>query len=78
MKDEEKLEEVADYQKQLEDHMFPNGGQLRDYQAEGVSWLMANWINHRSSILADEMVRLCFVLLSFLVQCRLLTLGSCE
>eukprot|EP00903_Cladosiphon_okamuranus_P007802 g7551.t1 len=28
---------------------------LRDYQLEGVNWLLWNWWNHRSSILADEM-----------------------
>jgi SNF2 family DNA or RNA helicase len=54
--DEEKLnKEVAAYQKQLADVIYPNGGQLRDYQAEGVSWMMANYLNGRSSLLADEM-----------------------
>jgi SNF2 family DNA or RNA helicase len=52
---EKKEEAVQKYQKELEDHTFENGGQLRDYQAEGVSWLMANHVNKRSSILADEM-----------------------
>jgi SNF2 family DNA or RNA helicase len=53
---EEKMdEEVKAYQAELEKHMFKNGGQLRDYQAEGVSWLMSNYVNERSSILADEM-----------------------
>lgn len=28
---------------------------LREYQLEGVSWLLWNWYNHRPSILADEM-----------------------
>ena len=51
-KDEDGVEE---YQRVLEEHVYKNGGQLRDYQAVGVSWLMANYINHRSSILADEM-----------------------
>ena len=46
---------VDDYQNALAEHTFPNGGRLRDYQAEGVSWLMANYVNKRSSILADEM-----------------------
>lgn len=55
MSDEQKEEGVQKYQKVLEDHVFKNGGQLRDYQAEGVSWLMANHVNKRSSILADEM-----------------------
>ncbi|CAN0150637.1 unnamed protein product [Ascophyllum nodosum] len=37
---------------------FASGGgglTLRDYQLEGVNWLLWNWWNHRSSILADEM-----------------------
>jgi SNF2 family DNA or RNA helicase len=46
---------IKEYQLSLENKVFKNGGQLRDYQAEGVSWLMANHINKRSSILADEM-----------------------
>ena len=53
--EEEKEALVKSYQKELEDRVFQNGGQLRDYQAEGVSWLMANHLNKRSSILADEM-----------------------
>ena len=28
---------------------------LRDYQLEGVNWLVFNWHNGRNSILADEM-----------------------
>lgn len=46
---------VEQYQNDLEQHVFKNGGRLRDYQAEGVSWMMANFINKRCSILADEM-----------------------
>lgn len=53
--DKEKEDMVRDYQKTLEDRVFKCGGQLRDYQAEGVSWLMSNHLNKRSSILADEM-----------------------
>jgi SNF2 family DNA or RNA helicase len=59
MNEKEKEACVATYQKELADEVYPNGGQLRDYQAEGVSWMMANLINQRSSILADEMVRKC-------------------
>jgi SNF2 family DNA or RNA helicase len=33
---------------------FP-GGLLRDYQWDGVRWLLFNWTQHRNSILADEM-----------------------
>ncbi|KAL7559116.1 hypothetical protein ACA910_017527 [Epithemia clementina (nom. ined.)] len=46
---------VADYQKSLREQVYKNGGQLRDYQAEGVSWMTANYVNKRSCILADEM-----------------------
>ena len=28
---------------------------LRSYQADGVNWLLFNWMNNRNSILADEM-----------------------
>ncbi|CAB9502027.1 Chromodomain-helicase-DNA-binding protein [Seminavis robusta] len=53
---EAKLENgPAQYQESLEQIQYPNGGKLRDYQAEGVAWLMANYINDRDSILADEM-----------------------
>jgi chromodomain-helicase-DNA-binding protein 1 len=37
-------------------------GQLRDYQWEGVRWLLFNWSQKRNSILADEMVRFFVVL----------------
>lgn len=53
--DEKRDECVQKYQKELEETVFPNGGQLRDYQAEGVSWMLSNLVNSRSSILADEM-----------------------
>lgn len=52
---EAKEKKINDYKKKLEEMKFKNGGQLRDYQAEGVSWLLANHINKRSAILADEM-----------------------
>ena len=55
MEAEEKDEKVKEYQKQLSEHVFKNGGSLRDYQAEGVTWYLANYINRRSCILADEM-----------------------
>ena len=55
IKEQEKEEKVAAYQKNLADYVYPNGGRLRDYQAEGVSWLISNCVNKRSSILADEM-----------------------
>ena len=48
-------EAVEEYQKKLEAHVYKNGGQLRDYQSVGVSWLLSNFVNNRSCILADEM-----------------------
>jgi hypothetical protein len=53
--DEKRDECVQKYQLELQETVFPNGGQLRDYQAEGVSWMLSNLVNSRSSILADEM-----------------------
>lgn len=46
---------VQKYKEELAGRTFPNGGQLRDYQIEGVTWLVSNFIFDRSSILADEM-----------------------
>jgi hypothetical protein len=46
---------VEKYQREMEEHIYKNGGQLRDYQAEGVAWMVSNYVNQRSSILADEM-----------------------
>lgn len=55
----------------LEAHVFKNGGQLRDYQAEGVAWMMANYINQRPSILADEMGKKTVnIYLELIPQCR--------
>lgn len=34
---------------------YRNGGQLRDYQVEGLHWLLRCWHTKKSSILADEM-----------------------
>lgn len=49
-----------------------SGGQLRDYQLEGLNWMIYSWINNTNGILADEMglgkVRLCCV-------CMILTLS---
>ncbi|KAG7370276.1 DNA/RNA helicase, superfamily II, SNF2 family protein [Nitzschia inconspicua] len=52
---DEKAKKVAEYQQQLQDHVYENGGQLRDYQAEGVTWFLSNFVNDRSCIMADEM-----------------------
>lgn len=53
--EKEHQENVKAYQKELQDMEFKNGGKLRDYQAEGIAWMMSNYVNDRSSILADEM-----------------------
>lgn len=37
------------------DGKFRNNNELRDYQLEGVNWLLFNWYNRRNCILADEM-----------------------
>ena len=46
---------IEAYKKELEQLEFKNGGQLRDYQAEGVAFMLSNFVGDRSSILADEM-----------------------
>jgi len=46
---------VKSYQTEISKRDYRNHGELRDYQVEGVSWLISNYINRRSSILADEM-----------------------
>jgi SNF2 family DNA or RNA helicase len=51
----DKSEKIADYVKELEKVSYPDGRKLRGYQAEGLAWLIGNYINRRSSILADEM-----------------------
>ena len=45
----------AKLQADLESKVYKNGGQLRDYQAEGIAWMISNYVDDRSSILADEM-----------------------
>jgi hypothetical protein len=54
--DETKEQSVNKFTSELQDHEFKNGGHLRDYQAEGVAWIVSNYVNRRSCILADEMV----------------------
>ncbi|XP_051865740.1 chromodomain-helicase-DNA-binding protein 8-like isoform X1 [Pristis pectinata] len=34
---------------------YKNNNQLREYQLEGVNWLLFNWYNRQNCILADEM-----------------------
>lgn len=38
-----------------DDEVAPEGLKVRDYQLEGVNWLLWNWWHKRSCILADEM-----------------------
>lgn len=35
---------------------FKGGRALLDYQLEGLNWMVYNWYNRKSCILADEMV----------------------
>ena len=44
------------YDEPLKDEDAFEGFKLRAYQLEGVNWLLFNWWNKRSCILADEMV----------------------
>lgn len=57
---EEAAEEVAEdsWKQKLykTSREYSSGGTLRDYQVEGLNWLLRCWYNKRSSILADEMV----------------------
>ncbi|XP_062400632.1 chromodomain-helicase-DNA-binding protein 6 isoform X4 [Sardina pilchardus] len=42
----QKLDNCRDYR---------NGNELREYQLEGMNWLLFNWYNRKNCILADEM-----------------------
>jgi len=66
-----KQRQVENYKQGLADHVFANGGQLRDYQAEGVAWFLANYVNRRSCILADEMGLVRVVATTIVECCRL-------
>ena len=55
--EEDQEKAVEKFQKELQDQVYKNGGQVRDYQAEGISWMLSNYVNGRSSILADEVSR---------------------
>lgn len=55
MSEEKREAEIKKYHESLLERVYKNGGQLRDYQTEGVSFLISNFVNRRSSILADEM-----------------------
>ncbi|KAI1901420.1 hypothetical protein AGOR_G00034260 [Albula goreensis] len=57
---EPELERVArppadDWQESKCSREYKNGNSLREYQLEGVNWLLFNWYNTRNCILADEM-----------------------
>lgn len=43
------------WKKLEESPKFKNDNQLREYQLEGLNWLVFCWFNRRNSILADEM-----------------------
>uniref|UniRef100_A0A9J7X2Q7 Chromodomain helicase DNA binding protein 9 n=1 Tax=Cyprinus carpio carpio TaxID=630221 RepID=A0A9J7X2Q7_CYPCA len=43
------------WKKREQSREYCNGNCLRDYQLEGVNWLLFNWYNRRNCILADEM-----------------------
>ncbi|CAB1326039.1 unnamed protein product, partial [Coregonus sp. 'balchen'] len=44
-----------DWQKSESSRDYKNDNALREYQLEGVNWLLFNWYNTRNCILADEM-----------------------
>ncbi|XP_051986264.1 chromodomain-helicase-DNA-binding protein 6-like [Xyrauchen texanus] len=43
------------WQKLEKSRGYKNGNQLREYQLEGMNWLLFNWYNRKNCILADEM-----------------------
>ena len=55
MESNESDELKAKFMKDLQDVKFKNGGSVRDYQAEGIAWMLSSYINQRGGILADEM-----------------------
>ena len=44
------------------------GGQMREYQMQGLNWLIHLYDNGINGILADEMVRLPFMLFTFVLR----------
>uniref|UniRef100_A0A452IKB3 Chromodomain-helicase-DNA-binding protein 7 n=1 Tax=Gopherus agassizii TaxID=38772 RepID=A0A452IKB3_9SAUR len=44
-----------DWKKSENSREYKNNNKLREYQLEGVNWLLFNWYNTRNCILADEM-----------------------
>eukprot|EP01080_Neovahlkampfia_damariscottae_P008691 gene8691-638_t len=47
--------DVTDWKKLEESPIFKNGNQLREYQLEGLNWLLFCYYHGRNSCLADEM-----------------------
>ncbi|XP_069508223.1 chromodomain-helicase-DNA-binding protein 6 isoform X2 [Ambystoma mexicanum] len=43
------------WQKLAKSREYKNNNQLREYQLEGMNWLLFNWYNRKNCILADEM-----------------------
>ncbi|XP_042317903.1 chromodomain-helicase-DNA-binding protein 6 isoform X2 [Sceloporus undulatus] len=43
------------WQKLVKSRDYKNNNQLREYQLEGMNWLLFNWYNRKNCILADEM-----------------------
>uniref|UniRef100_A0A670JPR4 Chromodomain helicase DNA binding protein 6 n=1 Tax=Podarcis muralis TaxID=64176 RepID=A0A670JPR4_PODMU len=43
------------WQKLVKTRDYKNNNQLREYQLEGMNWLLFNWYNRKNCILADEM-----------------------
>uniref|UniRef100_A0A4W4DXN8 DNA helicase n=1 Tax=Electrophorus electricus TaxID=8005 RepID=A0A4W4DXN8_ELEEL len=46
---------ASHWKKREHSREYRNANSLRDYQLEGVNWLLFNWYNRRNCILADEM-----------------------
>uniref|UniRef100_A0A8C4I5P1 Chromodomain helicase DNA binding protein 8 n=1 Tax=Dicentrarchus labrax TaxID=13489 RepID=A0A8C4I5P1_DICLA len=46
---------ASSWKKLEESREYKNGNTLREYQLEGVNWLLFNWYNRQNCILADEM-----------------------
>ncbi|XP_065509085.1 chromodomain-helicase-DNA-binding protein 8 isoform X1 [Caloenas nicobarica] len=47
--------QAASWKKLESSHEYKNHNRLREYQLEGVNWLLFNWYNRQNCILADEM-----------------------
>jgi len=45
----------ADFKKKKEPLVYKNNNRLRQYQLEGLNWLLFCWYTRQNCILADEM-----------------------